>query len=370
MKCPSCGFDSFLETERCKKCGHPFGIGDDEEELSGFLSTSSVEDAPEAEIIASEAEPSPPLEPAAAHARPLVESPIHTVPEVRAGLRLPDPAPDPVGTPPDWKAELDQRVETFRRRRARTRGVSDSNRNLEFDFEEPPSEAAPPQVSTPPERPTLIAPEIDIELPRSSPTSVEHVETGPMEIADQPVSGPLQEHHDPFPPQDVRPVEFVLDHAPSHSAAESGPVTFEILLAPMPRRMAGGMIDAAVLVFSAGVFTLIFWRAGGHISSHPLTLLVVAFVAVFLVLVYFGAFTAIIATTPGLLWMGIEVRNISGGPPTLRQSFWRAFGCLVSASAMLLGFVWALFDNDSLTWHDRMSETYLAPSDATTKQGV
>ena len=92
--------------------------------------------------------------------------------------------------------------------------------------------------------------------------------------------------------------------------------------------------------------------------------------AVFLVLVYFGAFTAIIASTPGLLWMGIEVRNISGGPPTLRQSFWRAFGCLVSASAMLLGFVWALFDNDSLTWHDRMSETYLAPSDATTHHEV
>jgi uncharacterized RDD family membrane protein YckC len=132
----------------------------------------------------------------------------------------------------------------------------------------------------------------------------------------------------------------------------------------MSRRMAGGSIDAAVLVFSSAVFALIFWRAGGHVSSHPLTLLVIAFVAAFQVVVYFGAFTAIIATTPGLLWMGIEVRSLSGGPPTFRQSFWRAFGCLVSASALLLGFVWALFDSDSLTWHDRMSETYLAPSDA------
>ena len=366
MKCPSCGFDSFLDTARCKKCGHVFGIGDDEEEASGILSSSPVEDAPEAEIIASAVEPSPPLKPLPERARQFVETPINSAPEVSAGLMLPDSVPDPTATPPVWKAELDQRVETFRRRRARTKGVSDSNPNLEFDFEEPAPETAPPQVITPQERPVFAAPEIDIVLAPSSPTVAEHVEPGSVEIVDQPVSGPLPERHDPFSRQDFRPVEFVHDHVPGHTAAESGPVTVEILLAPMTRRVAGGMIDAAVLVFSAGVFALIFWRAGGHVSSHPLTLLAIAFVAVFLVLVYFGAFTAIIATTPGLLWMGIEVRNMSGGPPTLRQSFWRAFGCLVSASAMLLGFVWALFDNDSLTWHDRMSETYLAPSDATT----
>jgi hypothetical protein len=49
----------------------------------------------------------------------------------------------------------------------------------------------------------------------------------------------------------------------------------------------------------------------------------------------------------------------------MRQSFWRAFGYLVSASAFFLGFVWALVDSEGLTWHDRMSDTFLASTDST-----
>jgi hypothetical protein len=43
----------------------------------------------------------------------------------------------------------------------------------------------------------------------------------------------------------------------------------------------------------------------------------------------------------------------------VRESFWRAFGVLVSLSALMLGFVWACVDSDSLTWHDRMSGTVI-----------
>ncbi|MGD1104323.1 MAG: hypothetical protein ABSA59_19915, partial [Terriglobia bacterium] len=46
--------------------------------------------------------------------------------------------------------------------------------------------------------------------------------------------------------------------------------------------------------------------------------------------------------------------------PTVRESFWRAFGVLVSLSALMLGFVWACVDSDGLTWHDRMSGTVIA----------
>jgi len=53
------------------------------------------------------------------------------------------------------------------------------------------------------------------------------------------------------------------------------------------------------------------------------------------------------------------VRSQTGGLPSPQQAFWRAFGYLVSISALMLGFIWALVDSDGLTWHDRMSETYL-----------
>jgi hypothetical protein len=57
--------------------------------------------------------------------------------------------------------------------------------------------------------------------------------------------------------------------------------------------------------------------------------------------------------------MGCEIRNMGGGRPTVRESFWRAFGVLVSLSALMLGFIWACVDSDNLTWHDRMSQTVI-----------
>jgi uncharacterized RDD family membrane protein YckC len=255
-------------------------------------------------------------------------------------------------------------VQTFRKRRARTRGVSDSNPNLEFDFEVPALEDEAPPENLAPEETVPLAAEIDVDFTGSSPHVARNVELESVNLPPPPLPEPVLGHEEHFPSRDSRPVEFVIDSPPARDPVEEGPATIQIQLAPMTRRVAGGLIDAAVLIFSAGVFALIFWRAGGHASSHPITLLILGFVVVFHVLVYFGAFTAIIAATPGLLWMGIEVRSWTGGPPTLRQAIWRALGCLVSASAILLGFIWAFFDNESLTWHDRMSETYLAPSDA------
>ena len=115
---------------------------------------------------------------------------------------------------------------------------------------------------------------------------------------------------------------------------------------------------------AAGLFALIFWRAGGHLSAQPLNLVVVAFIVVVFIMAYFGIFTALTSTTPGLLWVGIEVRSQNGDFPTAKQAFWRAFGYLVSISALMLGFVWALVDSDGLTWHDRMSDTFLTEGES------
>lgn len=327
-----------------------------------MLSSSAFEDAPEVDIMMSSSEESPLAE--VELESPAKQEPPPSAPAVSVGLMAPEPLPASTGTPPEWKAELDQRVQTFRKRRSRTRG--DSDPNLEFDFDEQPAEEAPPPASPPqPEPPSIVTSKIDIELASSSPPEAGQPEFDSVELAPHHVSEPVSEQDEQPLSQDSRPVEFVLDHPPDPAPAVTAPATVTIQLAPMTRRMAGGLIDGAVLIFSAGVFALIFWRAGGHASSNPLTLLVLSVVVIFHVMVYFGAFTAIISTTPGLLWMGIEVRSMWGGPPTLRQALWRALGCLVSASAMLLGFIWAVFDNESLTWHDRMSETYLAPADST-----
>jgi uncharacterized RDD family membrane protein YckC len=130
--------------------------------------------------------------------------------------------------------------------------------------------------------------------------------------------------------------------------------------APLGRRCIAGLIDALVLLLGAGLFALIFWAAGGRFSRNPVNLAVMGFIVVLFVLVYFVSFIALTYSTPGLSAMNLEVRTVDGHSPTPSDAAVRAFGYLVSAGALMLGFIWAWVDSDSLTWHDHMSGTFVS----------
>jgi uncharacterized RDD family membrane protein YckC len=61
-----------------------------------------------------------------------------------------------------------------------------------------------------------------------------------------------------------------------------------------------------------------------------------------------------------MMFSGIQVASFTGDTPTCRQYMLRAVGYLLSAGTFFLGFLWVLWDEDGLTWHDRLSKTYLA----------
>ena len=124
---------------------------------------------------------------------------------------------------------------------------------------------------------------------------------------------------------------------PSSTAPEEE-AAGEIYLAPLGRRFLAGLTDTLVLMLGAAVFGMIFWQFCGRVSLVPLNIAVLGLVAVFLIFAYFGVFTAVASATPGLLWMGCEIRNLGGGYPTPNESFWRAFGVLVSAIGAHAGF--------------------------------
>ena len=66
---------------------------------------------------------------------------------------------------------------------------------------------------------------------------------------------------------------------------------------------------------------------------------------------------------------GLRVATFDGAPPRLGQLLWRSFGYLVSGGTLLLGFLWALWDEDHLTWHDRISQTYVTHSEFLIEKG-
>ena len=63
-------------------------------------------------------------------------------------------------------------------------------------------------------------------------------------------------------------------------------------------------------------------------------------------------------STPGMMYAGIALCTLDDDNPT-RASMQRRVGALLLSTLPLgLGLLWAVFDEDHLGWHDRISGTY------------
>jgi uncharacterized RDD family membrane protein YckC len=265
----------------------------------------------------------------------------------------------------DWREELSNRVQDFRKKRAKLQQNAESGESFELDFEGSGETEEPVFIDDTVRRPEESAPAFDLDLGDFSaphPAGATALGTIPLEKSEEAPSGrgtvlaPGEEML--LGALESHPMEIVVG-LPEEVTPAKAAEPQRMFLAPVGRRFLAGLTDALVLVAGAGLFGVIFWRSGGHLSRNPLSFAVLGVVAIILIFAYFALFTALTSTTPGLLWMGCDIRNLQGVSPTLRESLWRAFGVLVSLSALMLGFIWAWVDSDSLTWHDRMSGTFI-----------
>ena len=135
-------------------------------------------------------------------------------------------------------------------------------------------------------------------------------------------------------------------------------------VATMEERRLAALIDTACLLFAYGAFLALFRVAllasqGGDFTVNKLSGAVCLATFAIVYLQYFALFTIFGGTTPGMMMRGLEVASFSGEPPTPRQMLWRSVGYVLSAGTFFLGFVWSMWDEEELTWHDRISKTYL-----------
>jgi uncharacterized RDD family membrane protein YckC len=133
-------------------------------------------------------------------------------------------------------------------------------------------------------------------------------------------------------------------------------------VASIDERRIAGLIDAGCLLFAYGGFLTLFGSLGGQFTFSKLSAAVCVTTFVIVYLQYFALFTVFGGTTPGMMMRGLQVVSFSGEPPTPRQMLWRSGGYMLSAGTFFMGFLWALWDEDALTWHDRLSRTYLCPA--------
>jgi uncharacterized RDD family membrane protein YckC len=133
-------------------------------------------------------------------------------------------------------------------------------------------------------------------------------------------------------------------------------------VAALAERRRAAFVDAGLLIFSYGGMLALFTVLGGRIGLNPLDLAVAGTTLALFYAQYFALFTVFGGSTPGMMLHGLRVVRFDGGIPTSRQMAWRSFGYLLSAGSCLLGFAWALWDDDHLCWQDRISQTYVTAS--------
>jgi uncharacterized RDD family membrane protein YckC len=166
-------------------------------------------------------------------------------------------------------------------------------------------------------------------------------------------------------------IDVSIPPAPER-AGEASPQTGESVetqqrglypVATIEERRLAGLVDAACLLFACGGFLALFGSLGGHFAFSKLSAAVYAASFAIVYLQYFSLFTVFGGTTPGMMLRGLRVVDFSGEDPSPRQLLLRAAGYMLSAGTFFLGFLWSQWDEDELTWHDRISRTYLSSAD-------
>lgn len=269
----------------------------------------------------------------------------------------------------DWRSEVSQRLEAYcvRHGRPRPTPAHPAPAQPELRFApaaalEPPEPAAAVLVPTP--------------IPATMPASAEVHE---FEVAPAPIAKRR------FRPKRVERLEINIEqpsfdfhaadkrsdkHDPRRDAlsgtSEAGVSGYESpahSVAPLMERRRAGALDLALLLGAYAAFLGLFCGLGGRITFTRVQALVQLATLGLLYAQYVALFTYFARATPGMSLRGLRVVSLDGLEPSPRQLLWRSFGYLVSAGTMMLGFVWALWDEDHLSWHDRISQTCIS-SDA------
>jgi uncharacterized RDD family membrane protein YckC len=133
-------------------------------------------------------------------------------------------------------------------------------------------------------------------------------------------------------------------------------------LAPMGRRLTAVLVDCVLIAGAFLASALVAVVNIGH--SFPVKIMEISAVSALLLigLLYQVLFLTLAKATPGMKCARISLCTFDGKSPT-RAQLRRRLGALFLAVLPLgLGLVWALFDEDRLCWHDRLSRTYLRKS--------
>jgi len=244
-----------------------------------------------------------------------------------------------------WRSELSERLASYRARRRRSSPNEDQSQ-FSFEAKHEPAESS-----------------------RQVAVAETHEEAGPDDFSFTIAIGrcaPSKQKQEgqmfidvSLPP--AAPISEVAQWDGGAIAVEPMPRMYPV--ASMDERRIAALIDGACLLFAYGGFLTLFGSLGGQFTFSKMSAAVYGIAFAIVYLQYFFLFTVFGGTTPGMMMRRLEVVDFAGEEPAPRKLLLRAAGYALSAGTFFLGFLWAMWDEDELTWHDRISHTYLRSSE-------
>ena len=242
---------------------------------------------------------------------------------------------------PEWKQQVAERLEQFQQKRIRRH--------------DPAGEEKSEEVPRPDPTQKVLAFE-DFAAQKIEPLIVELPKLAPLERRAACFSGAAR------PSTGVQP-EAPASKAPPSEQLPRQAVARDVVcasaVAPLELRSLAAALDLALATVAIGLFWGTFHLLGGALHFNQKAGSAIGLAAAGVVAFYFFLYTVYASETPGLQWMGLCVLDHDGYPPKAGQRLVRALGMLLSAAALGLGYLWALADEEGLTWHDRMSKTFV-----------
>ena len=129
-------------------------------------------------------------------------------------------------------------------------------------------------------------------------------------------------------------------------------------IALTPLRIMSSAADCSVGFAGVILYAITFRMMGQELVWTSQMLLSYLAAAVLISLFYRVLYCLANGDTPGIRWAGLRVVDFDGRVPSRKQRFQRLAGGCVGTLAAGLGLLWALFDEERLTWHDHMSQTF------------
>ena len=263
-------------------------------------------------------------------------------PETVEKATLRTSAPQLIEQDAAWRGELSQRLKVYRTRRGKFTSNADQS---QFAFDGPSQKPAQNTSVSLEEPPAPAEDDFSFTIAIGRPSKKQVQEESRMVI-------------------DVSLKPGTDNHVqPQMTLAQSNSLPGLYPVASIDDRRLAAIIDLCCLLFAYGGFLVLFGSLGGHFTLSKLSAAVYATTFAIVYLQYFALFTIFGGTTPGMMMRGLQVASFSGEPPTPRQMLLRSAGYLLSAGTCFLGFLWAMWDEDELTWHDRLLRTYLSATE-------